>query len=145
MPPPRRRGRARAALLVCCALVVVVIGVIYYESDYKPRHYLQNWSVQMGTPAGNFAKTNLGGDNHTYTMRFEEHCYPSTPCSPPPVKAIGDWVEADGGSVEDDTITDCFRNAESFSYYHAHHPVTIRCEQVNSTQFNFIFTAVLGY
>jgi hypothetical protein len=143
MPPPRRRSRRPLVLLL--ALVAVVIGIAYYEVDYKPRHYMQDWAQQAGRPQGNFSGGVVTGDNHAITLQFSEQCFPSTPCSPAPVEAVGDWLEAAGGYVDDDLIARCFRDGNSFNYSHDRHLVYIDCDQVDTVQFTFRFTARLDY
>ncbi|MFB9837106.1 hypothetical protein [Actinoallomurus acaciae] len=146
-PPPRRPRRGCVPLVVLGALFVIVVAVIggaYYTSDYRPRHYLKDWSQRAGTPQGRFTSTSLGGDNHRFTMVYSEQCDTSVPCDPPPLKAVGDWIENDGGDVDDDTITRCFRDGTSFEYHHGEHWVDIQCDRVDSL-LRYRFTAVFGY
>jgi hypothetical protein len=146
MAPPRKRSTTPLlVLLALFVLGVVVVGVIFYESDYKPRHYLQQWAAQIGTPRGRFQGGVQYGDNHVITLQFSEECNASSPCDPTPTKALLEWVNNDGGGVDDQTLTNCFRYGDSFSYDHGRHPVTIECQQVDSIQLKFTFTARLGY
>jgi hypothetical protein len=145
MPPPRGRGRIPAVLLVICVLAAVVIGLVYYNTSYKPRHYLQDWSQRIGAPQGRFSSFVVTKDDHALTMRFSEQCTPSVPCGPEPVQAVGDWLERDGGYVDDNTIAQCFREGNSFSYRHESHRVDIDCDPVNTVQFTYAFTAMISY
>jgi hypothetical protein len=145
-PPPRKRsGRPLAVLFALAVLGAVIIGIVYYEQDYKPRHYLREWSFRIASPAGSFDRNQGTSDNHAVNLRFSERCYVSDPCDPPPAKAIAQWVANDGGGVTEQTVTECFRDGGSFSYYHGRHTVEIHCERASSPELRFTFTARLGY
>ncbi|GAA1289805.1 hypothetical protein Psi02_16580 [Planotetraspora silvatica] len=145
---PRRRGRIGRILAVVLSLAAaggVVAGIIYYEQSYKPRHYLREWSFRIAAPQGRFNRIELGADEHATNIRFTEQCHPASPCDPPPVKAVADWVASDGGVVTEKAVAECFKDGGSFSYDHERHPVSVRCEKVDSPRFRYTFTVRLGY
>jgi hypothetical protein len=122
-----------------------VIGGVFYAQDYRPRHYLEQWAVQIGAPKGRFNRADQGGDNHAHHLEFSEQCIGSTPCDPTPVKAVKDWVHEAGGDVTEERIAECFRDGNGFSFEHGSHSVDVDCEPVNSAQLTYTFTARLGY
>jgi hypothetical protein len=134
-----------AVLFSLAVLGAVIIGIVYYEQDYKPRHYLRDWSFRIASPQGSFDRIVQRADNHAIYLQFSERCYVSSPCDPAPVKAVAQWVSNDGGGVTEQTVGECFRDGSSFSYYHGKHPVDVQCEKVDSSELRFVFTVRLGY
>lgn len=145
MPPRHGRRRGPVVLLLIGALIVLVIGGAYYNSDYKPRHYLENWFWQVGVPAGTFSGEIMSEGNHSLTGAFSEQCPPSASCDPAPVKAVKDWVDDDGGHLDDDTVAGCFRDGGSFTYHHEEHAVMVHCDRVDTTLYEYRFTASITY